>query len=108
MFRVKVIRWEGEEEPVIDFEDAETVNKRPRVLTLREAARLQGFPEKFRHDAVSKKEFYKQMGNSVAVPVIEAVRDHLLISLANLGYFNNVHKTVKLRSGPPAQQRLGF
>lgn len=44
-------------------------NKNPRKLTPREAARLQGFPEKF-IIPVSDTQAYKQFGNSVAVPVI--------------------------------------
>lgn len=47
-------------------------NNRPRRITPRECARLQGFPDTFvlnPSDAFA----YKQMGNSVSVPVIEAV-----------------------------------
>jgi DNA (cytosine-5)-methyltransferase 1 len=44
----------------------------PRKLTPREAARLQGFPEKFKIP-VSDNQAYKQFGNSVAVPVVYAV-----------------------------------
>jgi len=47
-------------------------NNRPRKLTPRECARLQGFPESFvvhPDDSFA----YKQFGNSVSVPVIEAV-----------------------------------
>lgn len=46
-----------------------------RKMTPREWARLQGFPEDFRIDVVSNTQNYKQFGNSVAVPVIEAVAD---------------------------------
>lgn len=68
---------------------------RPRKLTPRECARLQGFDDKFIVDAVSVGQIYKQFGNSVAVPVIRAVclqmmrtmlqndmirSDHLIIS----------------------------
>jgi len=42
----------------------------PRMLTERECARLQGFPEKFRPHP-SKVRAYKQFGNSVPVPLIE-------------------------------------
>lgn len=47
-------------------------NNRPRRITPRECARLQGFPDTFilnPSDAFA----YKQFGNSVSVPVIEAV-----------------------------------
>jgi DNA (cytosine-5)-methyltransferase 1 len=44
-----------------------------RRMTPREWARLQGFPDKYKIDTVSDTQAYKQFGNSVAVPVIEAV-----------------------------------
>lgn len=44
----------------------------PRKLTPREAARLQGFPEEFILNS-SEVQAYKQFGNSVSIPVIEAV-----------------------------------
>jgi len=44
----------------------------PRRLTPRECARLMGFPDGFRIP-VSDTQAYKQFGNSVAVPVIQAV-----------------------------------
>ncbi len=47
-------------------------NKNPRKLTPREAGRLQGFPDDFKI-VVSDTQAYKQFGNSVAVPVIEAL-----------------------------------
>lgn len=50
--------------------------KNPRKLTPREAARLQGFPEKFKI-VVSDVQAYKQFGNSVAVPVIKAIAERM-------------------------------
>jgi DNA (cytosine-5)-methyltransferase 1 len=47
-------------------------SKNPRRLTPRECARLMGFPDSFRIP-VSDTQAYRQFGNSVAVPVIEAV-----------------------------------
>lgn len=47
-------------------------NKNPRKLTPREAARLQGYDDNFKI-VVSNTQAYKQFGNSVAVPVIEAI-----------------------------------
>ena len=44
----------------------------PRMLTPRECARLQGFPETFVMRG-SKSDLYRQMGNSVAVPVIRSI-----------------------------------
>ncbi len=48
------------------------VNANPRKITPREAARLQGFPEKC-VIPVSDAQAYKQFGNSVAVPVVHAI-----------------------------------
>ncbi len=45
--------------------------KRPRRLTPRECARLMGFPDSF-DIPVSDTQAYKQFGNSVVVPVMEA------------------------------------
>lgn len=54
----------------------EQKNMNPRKLTPREAARLQGFPEEF--DIItSDTQAYKQFGNSVAVPVIEAIAKNI-------------------------------
>jgi DNA (cytosine-5)-methyltransferase 1 len=47
-------------------------NKNPRMLTPREVARLQGFPESFILSKY-KKHAYKQLGNSVSVPVVAAI-----------------------------------
>lgn len=52
-------------------------HNRARHITPRECARLQGFPDSFKlhpTDAWS----YKQFGNSVSVPVVEAVFDEFL------------------------------
>ena len=53
--------------------DQSGYHKRPRKLTPRECARLQGFPEEFVVNAVSDVQIYKQFGNSVTVPVVSAV-----------------------------------
>ncbi len=50
----------------------EQKDKNPRMLSPRECARLQGFPEEF-IIPVSNARAYKQFGNSVCIPVIEAV-----------------------------------
>jgi len=51
-------------------------NKNPRKITPREAARLQGFPESF---IINKSDVqaYKQFGNSVSVPVINAIAKNI-------------------------------
>lgn len=48
------------------------INNRPRRLTPRECARLQGFPDSFKLHP-DDRATYKQLGNSVSVPVVEAV-----------------------------------
>ncbi len=51
-----------------------------RRLTPREYAKLQGFPETFKlHDVDSKA--YRQLGNSVAVPVVRAVAERVIEAL---------------------------
>jgi DNA (cytosine-5)-methyltransferase 1 len=52
--------------------------KNPRRLTQREAARLQGYPDRFIVDAVSMNQAYKQFGNSVVVPLIEAIGEKIV------------------------------
>jgi DNA (cytosine-5)-methyltransferase 1 len=47
-------------------------NRNPRLLSVREAANLQGFPKAFVLHP-SKKEAYKQLGNAVPVNVISAI-----------------------------------
>lgn len=56
--------------------------KNPRMLTPRECARLQGFPEEFIVEAVSKGQIYKQFGNSVCMKVIDAVAVEMVKTLA--------------------------
>jgi DNA (cytosine-5)-methyltransferase 1 len=48
-------------------------SKNPRRLSIRESARLQGYPDKFIVDAVSMNQAYKQFGNSVVVPLIRSI-----------------------------------
>ena len=58
--------------------DQSDIGKNPRKLTPRECARIQGFPEEFNISAVSDNQLYRQFGNSVAVPVIEAIAKKML------------------------------
>lgn len=48
----------------------------PRKLVPRECARLQGFPDSYKIEC-SDVQAYKQFGNSVAVPVIEAIAERI-------------------------------
>ena len=59
-------------------------NERPRRLTPRECARLMGFPDDFMIP-VSDTQAYKQFGNSVVVPVIEAIAREMVKSLRSPG-----------------------
>ncbi|PWZ80372.1 DNA (cytosine-5-)-methyltransferase, partial [Staphylococcus pseudintermedius] len=60
----------------------EQLEKNPRKITPREASRLQGFPEKF-IIPVSDTQAYKQFGNSVCVPVVQAVAKSITNLLDN-------------------------
>lgn len=55
--------------------DQSALGLNPRRLTPRECARIQGFPDTFKLDAVSDTQAYRQFGNSVAVPVIGAIAE---------------------------------
>lgn len=65
--------------------DQSHIGKRPRKLTPRECARLQGFPENYIVDAVSDAQTYKQFGNSVCMTVIRAIATQMItaINVAN-------------------------
>ncbi len=57
--------------------------KNPRRLTPRECARLQGFPDKF-IIPVSNNQAYKQFGNSVVSPLIQAVGKNIVKELLKI------------------------
>jgi DNA (cytosine-5)-methyltransferase 1 len=67
--------WKDGSEILIEQE-----GKNPRMLTPRECARLQGFPDTFRVHR-SSRHSYQQFGNSVPVPVVTEVARELLKSL---------------------------
>ena len=58
--------------------DQTELNRNPRKLTPRECARIQGFPDEFIVSAVSDVQNYRQFGNSVSVPVIKEIADHMV------------------------------
>jgi DNA (cytosine-5)-methyltransferase 1 len=60
--------------------DGNTKKVHLRKLTPRECARLQGFPDAYKLTA-SASESYKQLGNSVPVPVIRELFKEILVSL---------------------------
>ncbi|TDO94917.1 DNA (cytosine-5-)-methyltransferase [Flavobacterium sp. 245] len=49
-----------------------------RKLTPRECLRFQGFPDEFKIPKIANSHLYKQAGNSVSVPVIEAVSKSIM------------------------------
>ncbi|ULQ50970.1 DNA (cytosine-5-)-methyltransferase [Flavihumibacter fluvii] len=53
-------------------------NQNPRRLTIEECAMLQGYPEDFKVDEVSMNQAYKQFGNSVVVPLIQAIGEEIV------------------------------
>lgn len=57
--------------------------KNPRRLTPRECARLQGFPDTFKIP-VSDNQGYKQFGNSVAMPLMQAVGKNIVKELQRI------------------------
>ena len=59
--------------------------KNPRRLTPRECARLQGYPDDYRI-VVSDTQSYKQLGNSVVVPLMGQVAKLIATKLKELGY----------------------
>ena len=65
------------------------------MLTPRECARLQGFPDTFKCN-LSRRHAYQQFGNSVAVPVVKALASAVLKAInenkkmANLDSFEPV------------------
>lgn len=58
-------------------------NKNPRKLSPRECARLMGYPDTYRLDQVSDVQAYRQCGNSVVVPLITAVSEHIVNVVCN-------------------------
>ena len=67
--------WKDGKECLIPQND-----QNPRLLTPRECARLQGYPENFRLP-VSPNAAYRQFGNSVVVPVVEKIGRSILDAL---------------------------
>jgi DNA (cytosine-5)-methyltransferase 1 len=60
--------------------------KNPRRLTPRECARLQGFPDSFLIP-VSDNQAYKQFGNSVVMPLIQAVGENIVKEIIRVNEF---------------------
>jgi DNA (cytosine-5)-methyltransferase 1 len=67
-------------------------DKNPRRLTPRECARLQGYPDNF-IIPVSDNQAYRQFGNSVVVPLMQAVGEQLIKVLLN-GKFSSTSNRI--------------
>lgn len=52
-----------------------------RLMTPRECARLQGFPENFILPTENERQVYKQIGNSVCVPVVSRIAKNIVKAL---------------------------
>lgn len=70
-------------------------NNNPRKLTPRECARLQGYPEWFKIP-VSDTQAYRQFGNSVAVPVIQAIAKEMLKYVVDVSLSQNTRTDRKV------------
>lgn len=53
-----------------------------RLMTPRECVRMQGFPEEFVLPETNEKQVYKQIGNSVAVPVVYRIAKNIVEALS--------------------------
>ena len=71
--------------------------KNPRRLTPRECARLQGFPDNF-VIPVSDNQGYRQFGNSVVMPLMQAVGENIIKELEKLNVRNS-SESDSLRTG---------
>lgn len=54
-----------------------------RKLTPRECARIQGFPDSYRLPNQADSRIYKQIGNSVSVPVIKRIARQIRLAIDN-------------------------
>ncbi len=89
----------GRERNLIEDKSKIKNNQGIRTLTIKECARLQGFPKNFNFlPFVSKTQAYKQLGNTVTVPVIEALAKKIFKILIKsqeqyqpIHSFNNLH-----------------
>jgi DNA (cytosine-5)-methyltransferase 1 len=68
----------------------EQKGKRPRRMTVTEAMQLQGFDKRKYIFPVSRTQAYRQIGNSVAVPAIQATAETLIDLLTKYGYLKGV------------------
>jgi DNA (cytosine-5)-methyltransferase 1 len=74
---------------------------RPRRLTPRECARLMGYPDTF-NIPVSDTQAYRQFGNSVVVPVVEALAKELVNQIARTKFTEARHGRETAHQEAPA------
>lgn len=55
----------------------------PRKLTPKECGRLMGYPEHFVLNAVSDVQAYRQCGNSVVMPLIQAIGEQIIKTITD-------------------------
>lgn len=72
------------------------LNKNPRRLTPQECGRLQGFPKEFKIP-VSDTQAYKQFGNSVVMPLMQAVAKKIVEQLNKLDDHIRESNTVRAK-----------
>lgn len=72
-----------------------------RRLTPTEYMRLQGFPRDFSVQGVSDNQLYKQFGNTVTVPVIEAIAREIRVVLENVA---KTGKSIRGKKGSKSDQ----
>ena len=63
--------------------------------------RLQGFPRDFSVQGVSDNQLYKQFGNTVTVPVIEAIAREIRVVLENVA---KTGKSIRGKKGSKSDQ----
>lgn len=86
--------------------DQSDIGRNPRLLTPRECARLQGFPDNFIVDAVSHGQIYKQFGNSVCINVIKAVSECMRNTMIEAEKLRKPRTTKKNKKAPVHQNEL--
>jgi DNA (cytosine-5)-methyltransferase 1 len=82
-------------------------NRNPRRLTPRECARLMGYPDSFKCDAVSDTQAYRQFGNSVVVPVVERIAAAVIDTLnLPVGHRTDLVLTPQERTDKKGSERV--
>ena len=76
---------------------------RVRKMTINECYRIMGFSDKFRkHSSITEQ--YKQIGNSVAIPVISAIAKNII----NQNLLSNESQGETFRGIPSLFQHIGY